>query len=236
MLGGFSGGGGMFETRCDAGRLLAARLASRLAAWPVVDPIVLGLARGGVVVAAEAARLLGVPLDVIAVRVLRSPADPDRGIGALVAGGHPEVLLDEAAIAGLGVSTDAVCEEIARQIREGRLREALLRGGQAISPVRGRSVVLIDDGIATGATMETAVRAVRRADPRHVLVAAPVASQEALRLLDPLVDGVVCLQVPRCFSAVAAYYGDFGDVSDGEVVGLLAAARLRATHAVADVR
>ena len=226
----------MFETRRDAGRLLAARLASRLAAWRVTDPIVLGLARGGAVVAAETARLLGVPLDMIVVQGLRSPADASRGIGTLVMGSHPEVALDEPAIVALGVSADAVCEEVERQARTGRLREALLRGGERSSPLRGRSVVLVDDGIATGATMAAAVRAVRRAAPRHVLVAAPVASPEALWRLDSLVDGVVCLQVPRCFSTVGAYYGDFGDVSDGEAIALLAAARLRSSHALAAVR
>jgi putative phosphoribosyl transferase len=226
----------MFETRRDAGHLLAARLASRLAVWCVADPIVIGLARGGAVVAAETARLLGVPLDLVVVQGLHSPGHPGRGIGTLVMGSHPEVALDEPAIMALGLSRAAVSEEVERQMRVGRLREALLRGGERSSPLRGRSVILVDDGVATGGTMAAAVRAVRRAEPRHVLVATPVASPEAVRRLDPLVDGVVCLQVPRSFSAVGAYYGDFRDVSDGEAIALLAAGRRRSTHAAVDAR
>jgi predicted phosphoribosyltransferase len=146
------------------------------------------------------------------------------------------VALDEAAILQLGVSADAVCEEVANQMRVGRLRESLLRGGGATSPLRDRSVILVDDGIASGTTMATAVRAVRRARPRHVLIAAPVASPAALHRLDPLVDGVICLHVPRAFTTVEAYHGDVGDVSDGEVIALLAAARLRMGRDQADFR
>lgn len=217
----------MFETRREAGRQLAARLASRLAAWRMADTVVLGIARGGVIVADEVARALDAPLDVLLVQRLRTAGEPPVGIGALVVGNHPEVALDESAIVDHGVPADWVCEETHRALQAGRIREALLRAGERALTLRGRSVVLVDEGMATGETMRTAVRAVRRAEPARVIVAAPVASPAALRRLEPLVDAVVCLRIPRGFERVGTYYAEFGGVADGEVVALLAAARAR---------
>ncbi len=219
----------MFQTRREAGRQLAARLATRLAAWRVQDPVVLGVARGGAIVADEVARALGAPLDVLLVQRLRTAGALAFDIGALVVGNHPEITLDEAAIVARAVPADWVAEETERALRAGRLREALLRGGERPLAFRGRSVVLVDEGIATGETMRTAVRAVRRAEPARLVVAAPVASPAALQRLAPLVEGVVCLRIPRGFERVGMYYTEFGGVADGEVVALLAAARARGT-------
>ena len=215
----------MFEDRRDAGR----RLARKLASYGGSDCVVVGLPRGGVVVADEVAAALGAPLDVVVVRKLRAPDDPELAIGALVAGAPPDVTLDEKAIEALAVPPDHVLDEITAQLAEARLREALLREGRRPEPLAGRLAIVVDDGIATGNTMSAAVRAVRRTRPRRVVVAVPVAAADALAALRPLVDEVVCLRIPWRFGAVGAFYRQFAEVSDGEVSALLACARVRGT-------
>jgi putative phosphoribosyl transferase len=213
----------MFEDRRDAGR----RLAKRLGSYRETDCVVVGLPRGGVVVADELAQALDLPLEVIVVRKLRAPADPELGIGAIVAGPAPEVALDEAAIASLGVLPEYLFDEVAAQLAEARLREALLREGCRPVPLAGRTVMVVDDGIATGCTMTAALIAARRARPGRVVLAVPVAAADALARFKGLVDEVVCLRAPRRFAAVGAYYRDFAEVSEGEVIALLARARGR---------
>jgi putative phosphoribosyl transferase len=215
----------MFEDRRDAGR----RLARKLASYGGSDCIVIGLPRGGVVVAEQVAAALGAPLDVVVVRKLRAPGDPELAIGALVAEAAPDMALDEGAIETLGVSPDHVLEEITTQLAEARLREALFREGRRPVPLAGRTAIVVDDGIATGNTMTAALRAVRRTRPRRVVLAVPVAAADALARLQPLVDEVVCLRVARGFGAVGAFYREFAAVSDGEVSALLASARVRET-------
>jgi predicted phosphoribosyltransferase len=127
------------------------------------------------------------------------------------------------------VLPDDVCDEVAGQLAEARLREALMREGQRSVALAGRTVILVDDGIATGNTMAAAACVVRRARPSRLLVAAPVAAVDALARLRPEVDEIVCLRTPRRFGAVGAYYRNFAPVSDGEVIALLARARVRAT-------
>jgi putative phosphoribosyl transferase len=215
----------MFADRREAGL----RLATKLGQYRGTDCVILGLPRGGVLVAEEVAACLAAPLDVVVVRKLRAPADIERGIGAVVAGAVPEVSLDDGAIAALWVLPDYVCDEVAAQLAEARLREALMRQGQRPVALAGRTVILVDDGIATGNTMAAAACVVRRARPRRLLVATPVAAVDALARLRPLVDEIVCLRTQRRFGAVGAYYRDFTPASDGEVIALLARARTRAT-------
>jgi putative phosphoribosyl transferase len=212
----------MFEDRRDAGR----RLARKLASFGGPESVVVGLPRGGVVVASEVAAALGSPLDVIVVRNLRAPEDPKLAIGALVAGAPPDVALDEDAIATLKVAPDYVLDEITAQLAEARLREALLREGRRPMRLAGRTAIVVDDGVATGNTMAAALRAVRRARPRHVVLAVPIAAVDALATLRPLVDEIVCLRVPQRFEAVGAFYREFAHVSDGEAGALLACARM----------
>jgi putative phosphoribosyl transferase len=219
----------MFEDRRDAGR----RLARKLASYGGTDCVVVGLPRGGIVVAEEVAAALGAPLDVLVVRKLRAPNDPELAIGALVAGAPPDVALDENAIETLGVPPDHVLDEITAQLAEARLREALLRQGRRPVPLAGRTAIVVDDGIATGNTMSAALRAVRRTRPRRVVVAVPVAPADALAKLRTLVDEVVCLRIPRRFDAVGAFYREFAHVSDGEASALLARARVRETYRAA---
>jgi putative phosphoribosyl transferase len=212
-----------FEDRRDAGRLLSARLAR----WGREDVVVLGLTRGGVVVADEIASALGAPLDVVVVRKLRAPGSPELGIGALVAGTRPEVVLDHGALDALAVPPGYVSDEVEHQLAEARLREALLREGRRPLPVAGRTVILVDDGVATGGTMRAAIAAVRRGRPERIVVAIPVAPRDVLPALEELADRVVCLRAPRRFDAVGQFYREFQDVSDGEVAALVAAARAR---------
>jgi len=220
----------MFEHRRDAGR----RLARKLGSYGGSDCVIVGLPRGGIVVADEIAAALGAPLDVVVVRKLRAPGAPERAIGALVAGVPPDMAFDEGAIENLEVSSDYLLGEITAQLAEARLREALLRGGGRPVNLAGRTVVVVDDGIASGNSMSAALRAVRRARPRRVIVAVPVAPMVALTTLRPLVDAVVCLRVPRRFDAVGAFYREFAPASDGEASALIARARMReASGAVA---
>lgn len=213
----------MFADRRDAGQ----RLATKLVHYRGTDCIVLGVPRGGVVVADEVAAGLGAPLEALVVRKIRAPADAELGIGAVAAGAVPEVALDDRAIAILGVLPDYVCDEVARQLAEARLCEALLREGRRPAPLADRTVILVDDGIATGNTMSAAVHVVGRAGPRRLVVATPVAAFDGLVQLRPSVDEIVCLRAPRQFDAVGAFYRDFPPVSDGEVIALLARARAR---------
>ena len=213
----------VFENRCHAGRRLGARLASYRAA----DVVVVGLPRGGMVVADEIASALEAPLDVVVVRKLRALQDCELGIGAVAGGTTPEVVLDEDALSVPGVTSEYVCDEVERQLREVRLRETLLREGRRPEPLAGRTVIVADDGIATGGSVRAALQVVRRSRPRSILLAVPVMPAAVLRLLAPLVDQVVCLRTPRRFDTVGAFYREFETVSDGEVVALLAEARAR---------
>ena len=216
----------MFEDRRHAGR----RLGARLAQYRATGPIVIGLPRGGVVVADEVARALEAPLDVVVVRKLRAPHDWELGIGALAGGARPEVVLDEDALSALGVAPEYVCDEVETQLREVRLREALLREGRRPRSLADHTVIVVDDGIATGGTVRAALQVIRRGCPRGIVLAVPVAPAEVVRQLEPLVDRVVCLHAPRRFDAVGAFYREFGAVSDGEVMALLGEARASSTR------
>ena len=198
-----------FENRRQAGRILAEKLQS-LAGGPVV---VLGLPRGGVPVAFEVARALGAPLDVIPVRKLGAPSFPEFALGAIASGGAR--VLHDVAIAQFGVRG----EELER-------REAAYRGGRPPLDLKGRTVVLVDDGLATGATMTAAARAVARRAPAKVIVAVPVGSAEACAALKSEADEVLCAEVPADFFSVGSFYAEFPQTSDDEVRSLLADVRL----------
>src|SRR5262249_6967768 len=213
----------VFEDRRHAGRRLGARLMGQRAA----DSVVVGLPRGGMVIADEIARTLEAPLDVLVVRKLRAPHDCERGIGAVAGGAPPEVVLDEDALSTLRVTPAHVRDEVETQLREVRLREILLREGRRPVPLAGRTVIVADDGIATGGTVRAALLVIRRSRPRSIVLAVPVMPAAILQLLAPLVDRVVCLRTPRWFDAVGAFYREFQTVSDGEVLALLAEARAR---------
>lgn len=211
----------MFDDRVDAGRRLAARL-SHLAAE---SPLVLGLTRGGVPVALAVARQLGAELDVWVVRKLGCPAQPELGLGALSEGG--ELVIDAALAEATGTSAEALARVAAREAAEVASRVARYRGGRPRPEIRGRTVVLVDDGVATGGTTRAALRALRRLGPRRLVLAVPVGATEALRALAAEADEIACVEPAANLMAVGSWYEDFEPVSDQEVHDLLEeAARL----------
>jgi putative phosphoribosyl transferase len=210
----------MFADRAEAGRLLA----ERLAALGLDHPLVLALPRGGVPVAAEIARRLEAPLDVAFVRKLGAPGQPELAIGAVADGAEPEIVLNDSLVRQLGLDQAYIDAQAARELAalERRRREyADLR--PAVEPT-GRAVIVVDDGVATGMTMQAALRQVRRRRPARLVAAVPVASREAVRLLAREADAVVCLSAPRAFGSVGSFYRSFVQVSDAEVAALLTAA------------
>lgn len=209
----------LFEDRRDAGRRLAAALAE-YAGRP--DVVVLGLPRGGVPVAREVAEALGVPLDIFLVRKLGVPGHEEYAMGAIASGGV-RVLHDEV-VRALRLPVAAIAEVAAREQRELERRELAYRDGRPAPALAGRTVLLVDDGLATGASMEAALEAVRQQAPARVVVAVPVGPEETCRRLRALADAVVCVATPEPFDAVGYWYRAFPQTSDDEVRALLAAA------------
>jgi predicted phosphoribosyltransferase len=205
-----------FSNRVDAGEELAGHL-RRYAGQSGV--IVLGLPRGGVPVAAAVAGALGAPLDVFTVRKLGVPGHRELAMGAIASGGAR--LLNHDLITGLGIPAEAVNTVVAEEEQELARRERLYRRGRGPLDVSDRTVILVDDGLATGSTMRVAVQAIRELSPARVVVAAPVGSGDACRQLEQVADEVICARVPRQFMAVGAWYLDFSETSDAEVTHLL---------------
>ncbi|MER7830652.1 phosphoribosyltransferase family protein [Streptomyces sp. NPDC095602] len=209
-----------FEDRRDAGRRLGERIRERAAAqaWP--DPVVLALPRGGVPVGAEVARALEAPLDVLVVRKIGLPGQPEVGIGAIA--GEAPPLFDERALEMLGITPDELGADVARERAELHRREALYRRGAPAPDLRERAVVLVDDGLATGVTARAAARLLRGEEPERVALAVPVGDRRATAELRAEVDDVVCLSEPGDFRAVGLWYEDFDQVPDDEVLRILA--------------
>ncbi|MGC5341814.1 phosphoribosyltransferase family protein [Streptomyces sp. AM 4-1-1] len=214
-----------FHDREEAGRALADRLAedARGAGGPLPDAVVLALPRGGVPVAAEVARKLGAPLDVLVARKIGAPFNQEFGVGA-VAGEGP-ALYDERALAALGLTPERLADRAARERTELRRRESLYRAGRPPLDVRGRTVVVVDDGLATGVTARAALRAVRTMEPARVLLAVPVGSAEAVTALRAECDELLCLRRPEPFGSVGQWYEVFDQVEDDEVTAVLSASR-----------
>jgi predicted phosphoribosyltransferase len=217
-----------FADRRAAGRALGAELAERLA--DAGDVVVLGLPRGGVIVAAEVAAALSAPLDVVSVRKLGLPWQPELAMGAIAAAGDAvEAVRTEVVLAKADVDAETFDRVRQRELAELRRREAAYRDGRTPVPLAGRTVVVVDDGLATGSTMRAAVAAVRRSEPARVVVAVPVGSPNACAALAPEVDEVVCLWAPRSFSAVGQGYVNFAATSDDEVRQALGAGPVTAS-------
>jgi len=208
-----------FSDRVAAGDALAAVLGDH-PELTAGAPVVVALPRGGVPVAAPVAAELGAPLDVLVVRKLGQPGRPELGLGALAEDGAP--IWNDALLRDLGLTPDDLADVVPREAAELARRVARYRGDRPAEPVEGRSVVVVDDGLATGATMRAAVAAVRRSAPARVLVAVPVGSPNTCAALASAVDDVVCLWAPASFSAVGQGYDDFGATSDDEVREALA--------------
>ncbi len=204
-----------FENRDEAGRLLAARLKGT----PMRDPLVLAIPRGGIEVAAPIARELDAELDVVLSRKIGAPFQPELALGAVAESG--EVYLNERALAATRIERDAIDAEKAREIEEIARRARLFRGGRPRASVAGRSVIVTDDGIATGSTMLAALQTLRREDAFEIIVAVPVAPADRLEEVSGLCDRVVSLLTPDDFWAVGQFYRDFDQVSDERVAEVL---------------
>jgi predicted phosphoribosyltransferase len=203
-----------FHNRADAGR----RLAAQLTAYDD-RVVVLGLPRGGVPVAVEVARALHATLDVFVVRKLGVPGHPELAMGAIASGGVR--VLSQDIIDELGIGASAIDAITARERIELERRDRLYRRDRPLPDVRDRTVIVVDDGLATGATMEAAVRAVRLFGPARVVVAAPVGAPEACERLRRVADEVVCIETPEPFRAVGLWYEQFEQTTDEEVIDLV---------------
>ena len=208
-----------FRDRAEAGRVLAERLRAYAGRD---DVIVLALPRGGVPVAYEVAKELGAPLDVFVVRKLGVPGHEELAMGAIASGGV--LVLDEGLVRALGISHAQIQRAVETELRELERREAAYRAGRGPLELGGKTVILVDDGLATGSTMRAAALAVRRHEPQRVVVAVPVAAAETCAEFRDEVDEIVCAVVPRPFHAVGLWYEDFSQTSDEEVSDLLARA------------
>jgi putative phosphoribosyl transferase len=210
----------MFADRSEAGRMLARALAHRR----LVDPVVLALPRGGVPVAAEIARRLGAPLDIVLVRKIGVPYQRELAAAAVVDGGEAEIVTNDDVMASAGLTRADVERLAGRELAEiERRRQAYLPGRERV-PLDGRTLILVDDGIATGASVRAALVALQRRRPRVLVLAVPVAPADTLAALRSEVDDIVCLETPEPFVAIGLYYRDFHQLSDGDVVRALTAA------------
>ncbi len=217
---------GDFKDRGEAGR----QLATAVVCLGLVDPLVLALPRGGVPVAAEVARALHAPLDLLIVRKIGAPGQPELAVAAIAEGNPPTVVIDESTSQETDIDHAYVKREARTQRGEINRRCKIYRRGRARLDVAGRTVVVVDDGIATGTTMRAALKALRRMRPAKVVLAVPVASNNTIYELSKLVDNVVCLSEPGHFGSVGTYYADFHQVGDDEVIALLDASRSPREH------
>ncbi|HUV05528.1 MAG TPA: phosphoribosyltransferase family protein [Armatimonadota bacterium] len=204
----------IFEDRVDAGK----RLAARLEQYRGPDTIVLAIPRGGVVVGYQVATALRVPLDVVIPRKIGAPGQPELAIGAI---GDDVSALDEETIRYLGVSEEYIRDEIERQRRELERRWRLYHGDRPFPDIEGKTVILVDDGVATGYTTVAAARTIRRKHPAELVLAVPVAPPESLVRLIPEVDDLVVLETPQPFFSVGSWYYQFEQTTDEEVIDLL---------------
>jgi predicted phosphoribosyltransferase len=207
-----------FIDRTDAGR----QLAKALARYKPQRPVVLALPRGGVPVAAEVATVLDAPLDLILVRKIGVPFQPELAMGAVVDGGKPVIARNEDVISLTGVSEqefNATCDQ---QLAEIERRRKLYLGNRPHPQIAGRTVIVVDDGIATGATTRAALQAIRMRKPSKLVLAVPVAPTESLKELRGEADEIICLEDHEDFGAIGLFYSDFRQVSDTEVIEILA--------------
>lgn len=208
----------MFKNRTEAGRLLAEALQQHR---QQKGTLVLGIPRGGVVVAWEVAQQLGLPVDVIVIKKIGFPGQEEFAVGAV---GLDDYILNEGLMKRHDVSAQYLHDQIRLKQYEARQRHTLLRGDKPPVRVQNQTILLIDDGLATGTTMAMAVRIVEKQHPRQVIVAIPVAPPDAVSTMEKLADIVVCLHQPSDFRAVGHFYGDFREVTDEEVRSLLRSA------------
>ncbi len=210
----------MFRDRAEAGR----RLAEALKRFKPDKPVVMALPRGGVPVAFEVAQALEVPLDLVLVRKIGAPFQPELAIGAVVDGPHPVTVVNESMLRFLQLPDDYIEQQRERKLAEIEERRRRYLAGRPRADVKGRTVIVIDDGVATGATVKAALRAIRRAAPKRLILAVPVAAPESMTELEREADDCVVLMTPAELGAIGWFYADFHQIADDEVVDLLARA------------
>lgn len=208
----------MFTDRRDAGR----RLAAALRHLEDDSPVVLALPRGGVPVAAEIASALDAPLDLVVVRKIGLPEQPELAMGAVVEGDPPIVLRNEDVIRTAGVDATTFAAVCAAERTEVARRRARYLGGRPRIELAGRTAIVVDDGLATGATARAALRAVRRRRPARLVLAVPVGAPETIAAMQDEADAIVCLETPEWMPAIGAFYRNFDQVADAEVIETLA--------------
>lgn len=211
----------MFRDRTDAGRHLAEALKRCAGA----TDLVLALPRGGVPVAFPVAQALGALMDVLIVRKIGAPFHEELGVGALVSGDPPELVWNGQLLQELGLSPESLHLQVEKETLEARRREALYRGDRPGPSIRGKNLILVDDGLATGITAQAALTALRRNGPKRLVLAVPVGPPDTVAHLRPLVDDLVCLDTPAWFSAVGQFYRDFRQTEDHEVIELMGRAK-----------
>ena len=207
----------LFRDRREAGR----RLAMALGRYAPETPLILALPRGGVPVAYEVALALDAPLDLLLVRKIGAPGHEEYGIGAVIDGADPQLVLNEEVVRMLAPDPGYIRTEMQRQIKELERRRRAYMGDRRPSELGGRTVILIDDGIATGGTMRAALRGARKHDPARLVLAVPVAPKDVIASMREECDDIVCLASPDPFYAVGAWYADFTQIEDDEVKTLL---------------
>jgi predicted phosphoribosyltransferase len=204
-----------FKDRLDAGR----QLAKMLMPYAREDCIILALPRGGVVLGVEVAKTLGKPLDVLVVRKIGAPMQPELAVGAI--GPDGSTVLNRELIDHLGIKGQELADRIAREATELNRRLRLFRGERLFPELGGRTVIIVDDGLATGSTAEAAIQTVKAMDASKIVLAVPVGPRSTISVLRHDVDELVCMEAPEVFDAVSRWYVDFPQVSDAEVVNLL---------------
>ena len=214
----------LFHNRYDAGHKLAQRLLWQLPETTLAGAVALGLPRGGVPIAYQVATQLGCPLDVFLVRKLGAPGQPELALGAIASGDM--CVMNDDIVARLQVSDADIEAVIARERQELARRESYYRGTQAALELHGQTILLIDDGLATGASMHAALTALKQHQPAQVVVAVPVAPADTCEVLEPHADVVICMDTPEPFGGVGRWYQHFEQTTDDEVTRLLAAARV----------
>ena len=206
-----------FKNREKAGQALAEIFSKKAYA----DPVVLALPRGGVPVAIELVRVLRAPMDLIMVRKIGAPGQPELAVAAVVNGDDPQFVVNSGIARSFGLSDDDIKAMSRSELEEIRRRRDVYLKGRASVPVKGRTVIVVDDGIATGATIRASLKALRLRSPARLVLAVPVAPAEMITALQDEVDEIICLETPAPFTAIGVHYRDFAQTSDAEVTSLM---------------
>ena len=215
----------IFADRTEAGRSLAERLLH----LKDKAPVVLALVRGGLPVGFEIAQALGAPLDIVLVRKIGVPDNPELAAGAVVDGQNPEIVINAEIVTELGIPEAYIKSEADRELVEIERRRKVYLGGRPRAPIAGATAIVVDDGIATGATTRAALHAIRRQNPARLVLAVPVAPADTIAALRVDADEIVCLSAPVTFGAIGFFYANFHQVSDEEVIDLLRRSQSPAT-------